>query len=255
MDTFLAKKIITSLLMPLSFSLLLAFLGLVFLAYSHRQRLGGLLTTGGLLLLWAFSIAPVANWLLAPFVNCYPPLDPAKVPAVQYIVVLGSGNTSDKRLPPTSQIDGAALARLTEAIRIKRCLPGTRLLLSGGKIFDPVPNAEIMARTAKALGVPAKDILLETKSLDTEEEARLIKKIISDRPFVLVTSASHLPRAMALFKHLGMAPIPAPAQFPVKKSRTTNPGDFFPSAANLAKSERAVYEYLGLGWAKLNGQI
>lgn len=253
---FLAKKIISSFLMPLPFSLLLAFLGLVLQGLTRRQRLGRFLVAGGLLLLLAFSIKPVADRLLTPLEDRYPPLDPAKVRGIEYVVVLGSGHTSDPRLPLTSQIDAAALGRLAEAIRIMRRLPGSRLLLSGGSVFDPVPNARIMARTAKVLGVPAGNILLETRSRDTEEEARLIKKTIgSTRPFVLVTSAAHLPRAVALFKHLGMKPIPAPARFLVKKRVRADPEEFFPSAYQLHKSECAVHEYLGLLWARLRGQI
>jgi uncharacterized SAM-binding protein YcdF (DUF218 family) len=252
---FLAKKIVAAFLMPLPFSLLLAGLGLLLLATTRRQRLGRSLMAGGLLLLLALSTAPVADRLLAPLEDRYPPLDPARARGVEYIVVLGSGHTSDERLPPTSQIDGAALARLVEAIRLQRSLPGSRLLLSGGAVYDPVPNAEVMAHTARAIGVSAKHIFLEAQSRDTEEEAHLVMEIVAGRPFVLVTSASHLPRAMALFEHLGMAPLPAPAHHLVKKAATPSPGDYFPRGRHLRKSEMAVHEYLGLLWARLRGSL
>lgn len=252
---FLARKIVAAFLMPLPLSLLVAGLGLLLLLVTRRQRLGRFLVASGLLLLLAFSTAPVADRLLAPLEERYPPLDPARVQGIADFVVLGSGHTSDERLPPTSQIDGAALARLAEAIRLQRQLPGSRLLLSGGAVFDPVPNAEIMAGTAKALGVSAQQIFLETQSRDTEEEAHLIKEILGGRPFVLVTSASHLPRSMALFEHLGMKPLPAPAYHLVKKAATTSPGSFFPSATHLRKSEMAMHEYLGLLWARLRSSL
>ncbi|MDA8164765.1 MAG: YdcF family protein, partial [Desulfobacteraceae bacterium] len=187
--------------------------------------------------------------------NKYPPLDPARARGIEYIVVLGSGHISDKRLPVTSQIDKAALARLTEAIRLQRLLPGSKLLLSGGAVSDPVPEAEVMAGTARALGVPANAISLEDRSRDTEEEAHLIKGMVGGRPFVLVTSAAHLPRSMALFEHLGMKPLPAPADHGIKENGLTRPLDYFPEPGNIAKSEAAIHEYLGMAWAKLRGSI
>lgn len=74
--------------------------------------------------------------------------------------------------------------------------------MSGGGVFDPVSNAEIMARVAMEIGVPERDIILESKSKDTKDEARFIKPIVGNEPFVLVTTASHIPRSMALFKNL-----------------------------------------------------
>ena len=40
-----------------------------------------------------------------------------------------------------------------EGIRLFRMLPGSKLVLSGGRAFDPVPNAKIMADVAMAMEV------------------------------------------------------------------------------------------------------
>ncbi|NIA11024.1 MAG: hypothetical protein GWP10_15165 [Nitrospiraceae bacterium] len=100
-----------------------------------------------------------------------------------------------------------------------------------------------------------KDILLESASKDTKDEAHLIKDIVGNDGFILVTSASHMPRSMALFEKHGMRPIPAPTEYLVKESRKIDPSIFFPSAEGLRKTERAFHEYLGLGWTWLMGQI
>ncbi len=47
---------------------------------------------------------------------------------------------------------------------------------------------------------------------DTEEEAAAVKQAIGDAPFLLVTSASHLPRAMIFFQQEGLNPLPAPGE-------------------------------------------
>ncbi len=64
---------------------------------------------------------------------------------------------------------------------------------------------------ARALGVPRSDIIVLSRPKDTEEEALAVKRAIGDAPFLLVTSASHLPRAMIFFRHAGLDPLPAPA--------------------------------------------
>jgi uncharacterized SAM-binding protein YcdF (DUF218 family) len=64
-----------------------------------------------------------------------------------------------------------------------------------------------------------------------------------------------MPRAVALFERLGMEPIPAPTDFWIKKRQGLSPGMFFPSADGLRKAERAFYEYMGVVWSKLRGQI
>ena len=120
---------------------------------------------------------------------------------------------------------------------------------------DPVPNAKIMADVAEAIGVNKQDLVLESLSKDTKDEARLIQKIVGKDQFILVTSASHMPRSVALFKKHGMHPIPAPTDYFVKKRQRVSPGIFFPSAGDLYKTERAFHEYLGMVWAKLRGQI
>jgi len=87
----------------------------------------------------------------------------------------------------------------------------------------------------------------------------LFKKIVAPLFFpvaivlLLVTSASHMPRSMILFKKLGMHPIPAPTEYQVKGRRGTSPKRFYPTADGLMKAERAFYEYIGLVWTKMRG--
>ena len=61
-----------------------------------------------------------------------------------------------------------------------------------------------MAEAAAALGVDPKDLVLETESRDTEEEASLIQKMVKKDAFILVTSAAHMPRSMTHFRSLAL---------------------------------------------------
>ena len=186
----------------------------------------------------------------------FPPLqDPRGAQGVKWIVVLGGGHISDPQLPVTSQIEESTAVRLMEGIRLQRMIPGSKLILSGGIGFDPVSDAEIMEALAKAIGLEKQHIVLEAESKDTKDEARIVKEIVGDDRFVLVTSASHMPRSMALFKKQGMNPIPAPTGHWVKREQGMGPEGSFPDAGGLRKAERAVYEYLGLVWAMIRGEI
>lgn len=169
--------------------------------------------------------------------------------------MLGGGHVSDPRLPANSQISAAALGRVVEGVRLYKAIPGSKLLLSGGVVFDPVPEAEVMARIVGLLGVKPQDIMLETDSRDTADEAEIIAKIIGTGKFILVTSAAHMPRAMALFRKRGRQPIPAPTDYLVQETQDPAPDRFFPGAGCLWQVQVAVHEYLGLVWAWLRGLI
>jgi uncharacterized SAM-binding protein YcdF (DUF218 family) len=252
---FLLKKIVAPLLLPLSICLEILCAGMLLLLFSRRQKTGKTLMLLGIASLVLFSYPPFADVFLRSLESKYSPLvDVAPFSDVAWVVVLGGGHHSDTTLPVTSQLSESSIIRLAEGIRIHRLLPESRLLLSGGAVFDPVSNAKVMAKAAGIMGIESDAITLEERSRDTKDQARFIHEIVGDNRFILVTSASHMPRSMALFRKRGMDPIPAPADYWVKKRQTIFPGFFVPNAGSLRKTERAFYEYLGLGWAWLLGQ-
>lgn len=249
--------------MPLPFFLLISFAGLFLLWRGKRVFAGKMLTTLGLIGLTIMSYNPVSRALNAPL-NCkyeaYSTNQLKKIGTesetlVKYVVVLGGGNKSDPNIPVTSQISGHSMIRLVEGIRILRKNPGARLILSGGGAVDPVPEAKVMAEVSQFMGVSKDDMIIESASNDTKDQARLIKPIVGTAPFVLVTSATHMPRSMALFEKLGMNPIPGPAGSTSRIKMPFSPRDLFPSVGALNGTTEAVHEYLGLLWGKLKGQI
>jgi uncharacterized SAM-binding protein YcdF (DUF218 family) len=259
---FLLKKIITPLFYPLTLCLILMICGLFLLWFTKRQNTGKVMTSIGVILMVMLSYEAFSDSLLRPLertagpllmenIGRQPPLDQT----VKWIVVLGGGHNEDPYLPVTSQISSQSLARLAEALRIYRRLPGVKLILSGGKTFDPASDAEIYFRIARIMNIPSDDLVLSPQGRDTEEEARLIRKMVGRDPLILVTSAYHIPRALVLFKKWGMNPIPAPAAHLVKTQSEIAPGDFYPSAWGLLKAQMTVHEYLGILWSKCRDRI
>ena len=256
--------------MPLPFCLLISFLGLFFLWRGKRVLTGKILTTLGLVGLTIMSYNPVSRVLNTPL-NCkyeaYSSNQLKKtgtevgaknlspLPFVKYVVVLAGGHKSDPNIPATSQLSGHSLIRLVEGVRILRQNPGARLILSGGGFVDPVPEAAVMAQVSLFMGVSKDDMIIESTSNDTKDQARLIKPIVGTAPFVLVTSAIHMPRSMALFQSFGMNPIPGPAGSTSRVKTPFSPLDLFPSVSPLEDTTEAVHEYLGLMWGRLKGQI
>lgn len=262
---FLLKKLVAPLFFPLTLVLLLLGAGLALLWLTRRQRTGRLLVTAGAVLLALLSYKPSANMLLSPIEGSYRPLlDPAKLlpepnageKPIRWIVVLGGGHNDDLRLPVTSRLSAPSLFRTVEGIRLHRIFPDSKLLFSGGGLFSGTTEARTMAELARSLGVKDGDIRLEERSLDTADQARRLKGMVKGDRFILVTSASHMLRAMALLLHQGLRPIAAPVGNRTYSNSGTvfNPGELYPSSRNLKTSETAFYEYLGIAWTWLRGQ-
>ena len=232
---------------PLCLGMLLA--GLILLWVTRKQFAGKVLVTSGFCLLLFFSVPIVSNFFLGRLEHRYLPIaTPGQnaeiIPKVNYVVVLAGGHTLDLRLPITSQFSEDGLVRLIEGIRLYKKLPGSKLLLSGGAGEDPMTDAQLMYGLCLELGVPDKDLILESLSKSTADEALLIKPIVNGEPFLLVTSARHMVRAIALFRKLGMNPIAAPTGHLVKQYY--NAHSIIPNANGLVKSDQAMYEYLAI---------
>lgn len=253
---FLFKKIVEPFFSPFSICLEILIVGIFLLWFTRRQKTGKIIITIGVITLVALSYGVASEILLRPLEYKYPPLaDVSPFSDVEWVVVLSGGHSPDAQLPITGQLSCASLVRLAEGIRIHRKLLKSKLILSGGNVFNSKTEAKVMSDVAVALGMDPKNIIQESESKDTKDQARFIRKIVGDSRFVLVTSAPHMPRSMALFLKKGMRPIPAPIGHKVKKRQKITPNIFYPSVGRIEKTEQAVYEYLGLAWAKLRGQI
>lgn len=248
-------RFIAEILSPIALCFIFSLLALLALLFRRRVLAGGLMTLiVGLYLVCGYGW--MARDKIVARESVYPPIGDERLQVLQqappgFVVVLGSGHISDARLPATGQIGGTSLSRLAEGIRLQRMLPGAKLVVSGGAVGDPVANARVVAAVAESLGVAREQLVIEDRPLDTLEEARFLAPVLKEAPFVLVTSALHMPRAMAIFENQGMKPVAAPTDYVIKISTGTPPSSYLPSLANFDLSRRILYEWLGDVWSRV----
>jgi len=243
---YILKQFVSSMANPLTIALLVAAIG-ASLRYLGRIQVASRLLIAAALIAYLGSIRPVADVLLAPLENRYPPLQVADVPGnVRHVVVLGSGYYPREGLPVSAALDAAGLARIVEGIRLIRLLDSSQLIVFGGAPEGRPPTAEGYAQLARELGVSESSLVILDEPLNTGEEAQALVDAIGDEPFILVTSASHMPRAMQLMRRSGARPIPAPTGHLVLGSWYHSYRFFIPGSYSVRKTERALHEYLGL---------
>ena len=241
---------------PLNLIIALLVCGLV-LHLSRKTVVGNFMIGVGICLLLLCGYAPGAMTYIEEKEQRHPALAEAVLGeflSIRYVVVLGSGHITDARLPATSQIGGSSLYRLVEGIRLHRQLPDSMLFIAGGAVSDPVPNARVVARVANQLGVDSEKVLVLDTPRDTVEEAEAVFRVIGAQPFILVTSALHMPRAMNVFQGKGLKPIAAPTDFIIKNHGRKGATSWLPSAANVDLSKRILYELAGGVWSKISAR-
>lgn len=230
--------------MPMTSSVILIISGLVLLWLKKGTGLAKALIVIGTLYLLVMSWSPFGTWLLRPIEQTYPPINSAVTP--EFILVLGTAVSSDPLIPLASQLSSSARARIHEGIRLAKLHPDAQLILTGYPGQNTRPIAEVYADYAIEQGIEKHRIITVSDAKDTREEAQAASRIIKEKSLALVTSASHMPRAVLLFEQQGISPIPAPTFYLAKQ-----PSDWRFGAEGLLKSERAIHEYMGWAWAKL----
>ena len=217
-------------------------LGLYFLFLKKEKKAFYSLISSFMLLL-LFAYPPFANFLVSNLEMQYPKYDYSK--DIKYIHVLGSGHTTDKEQPISSQISSAGTKRVLEGVIIYKNTPNAKLIFTGYAGETDTSNAVMNSRLAIALGVKKEDIIINGAPKDTKEEAEFTKTLVGKEAFVLVTSATHIPRSMKLFESLGLHPIAAPTNF-----YKVDDVSYFkaPDVESLYSSTVAIHEYFGLLW-------
>ncbi len=244
---FLLKKFISFFIHPYGVVFTLFAIGL-YLLYRHKISYAKISLTLSFILLTFFSYFPVSNAFISNLENSYPKYDYKQ--NIRYIHVLGGGHNTDETQPISSHLSDSSTKRVLEGVIIHFNTPNSKLIFTGYKGKTEVSTARMNSQLAIALGVKKENIILGEEPKDTKEEALFTKKLLQEENFVLVTSATHLPRSIKIFKSLGLNPIPAPADFKKGNIQT-----YFkaPSATSLENSNIAIHEYIGSFWSSLKG--
>ena len=253
----LIDKLLTALILPLGFSLVLGVTAAALL-WVGRHRLAGLVLALSLILLWVFSTPLMAQILLASLENRYATLD--KNAKADVAILLGGMLEEPEKTGGPPSLSGAA-DRALHAARLYRAGRVRFILVSAGNLpwlAMHGPEARSIASLLEEWGVPENALLLETVSRNTFENARLSKPIWDAHLFkrgLLVTSAFHMPRALAVFRRAGFNVEPSPADFGGGQLLEAGVLSFIPDAGALQTSSIMVREWIGMliyrlrGWA------
>jgi uncharacterized SAM-binding protein YcdF (DUF218 family) len=248
---FIASKLIWAALRP--DSLLMLVLGASWLILRRRPAMARALVGLAILAMATVAIWPVQSLLLAPLENHYPSPDTPK--DVAGIIILGGAELADLSAARDQvQLNGAA-ERMTAAMTLSLRSPTAKVIFTGGSgdLRGGAAGADVPRRLFTDLGLPPDRLILESASRNTAENATMTQALVQPKlgqRWVLVTSAYHMPRAVAAFCAAGWTGlIPYPVDY-------RSPGDgagwqFVENAADLTTVWR---EWIGLTAYRLTGR-
>jgi uncharacterized SAM-binding protein YcdF (DUF218 family) len=242
---------------PVQLLLVVALAG-VGLAATRYARTGRLVAGGAILGLSLCLLTPIGAVVMHPLEDRFS-TPPENLAEPSGIIVLG-GSISLPRTETSGQVVLAADAsRLTAGVELARRYPRARLIFTGGNgsLIQPEPSEASAARRLwEALGVPQSQMLFETRSRNTWENALFTRDLVMPKPddaWVLVTSAWHMPRSVGIFRSVGFSVIP----YPVDRHTLGGNLDWWPQASiveRLFMLDAAVREWIGLVAYRLTGK-
>jgi len=252
---FTVLKLLEPFGMPLGFACLV--LALALLLSWRRPWLSRLFLLLVLVALGGLGTGAVAQRLIAPLEQAYP-VPPQNVTAQAAVVLAGTVDVSRSSLERVEFYDRPE--RIIEGAKLVKQGRAEWLVISGGSgdpFLPEASEAEFLAALARDLGVPARFILMERKSRTTHENAVETARLLRERgllKFFLVTTASHLPRAVGCFHKAGLDPIPFPVDYRATPPRIT-PLSYIPSVSALGLSTFALHEYVGYATYRVLGYL
>lgn len=243
---FLISKAIGFVLLPSNLIALVGVLGLICLLIGWR-RFGRSLMAISIVALVLAGWSPLGPLALKTLEDQFPP--PQTEGPVSGIVMLGGAvnvHITEDRASPVLTDAGE---RVTATAALARQYPDARVILSGGASDIGHTGASTESSVAKdllvAMGVPADRIELEERSRNTCENAEAsaaVAKPETGETWLLITSASHMPRSVACFRAAGFQVIPYPVDY-----RTRDvPWEVFSIATGLTMLDLAAHEWIGL---------
>jgi uncharacterized SAM-binding protein YcdF (DUF218 family) len=254
-------KFIALPLYPLGLVIVLQVAAMLLLVLKKR-KLGLILFGSAFFLLFIFSSPIVAQLLGKSLENrTSEHLPPKGVKAT--IVVLGGGGmplVAPRRYPEINE----AGDRILHGARLFKLGVGQNVVTTGGDVglalHKSISDAEENAMILREIGVDSSAIIMELHARNTHEHPSNIAAILDSlhlgRNIVLVTSATHMARSVAVFKKFGGYTIyTAPTDFNTSENLISRITDFFPTSGALDRTTIVFHEYYGLLGYKLLGWI
>jgi uncharacterized SAM-binding protein YcdF (DUF218 family) len=239
------SKAVWRLVEPDNLLLLIALFGLTS-ALAGRRRLGFSVLTAALVAMLCIATLPIGAAMLGSLEAQFP--EPRVEGPIDGVIVLGGALNPEAYFAHPGSGINSAVARIIEAARLARDYPTARIVYSGGPRPSEAPNAnegEAARDLLVALGVDPARITLDLESRNTYENAREAARLIEPRPgarWLLVTSAFHMPRAVACFRAVGFPVTAIPVDFKYRRRESVG----FDFASGLADLDLAAHEWIGL---------
>jgi uncharacterized SAM-binding protein YcdF (DUF218 family) len=174
------------------------------------------------------------------------------------VVVLGGGaNTFGQSGAVVGLLTSGSVLRALEAARVFKAIDARLVIVSGGiphPGFQLAPESELLRDALIKAGVPADRIVQDPDARTTREHPRTLGPILQSHHvgrFVLVTSPTHMRRALAVFHAAGFDPVPSVAL--LRPENRPSPRWLVPSDESLYQSGQAIYEYAARVYYRFNG--
>jgi uncharacterized SAM-binding protein YcdF (DUF218 family) len=259
MDVVTLSKILPVLILPFFLTLWLILLALVLLFF-RRVRGAIACVVAALAICLVCGNPSLSAGLYAHHERTYLPLPPSQYPEADVIIVLGGALSPP--LPPRESFDmSGATDRVRHGARLYQAGRADTVLLAGGNVF-PQPGVEAesfyMAKLMQEWDVPASAILVEGRSRNTYENALYSKELMEKdglKTALLVTSALHMPRALAVFRSAGIETTPAPTDYNIINTSQPRVLNWIPTLGAMATFTDVFREHLGILAYRFKGWI
>ena len=224
----------------------------------RKRRIGNICIVLGIVFIYLFSSGVMLRVLSASlFTGEYRNCSIESLPGSSAIVVLGGGVGKPAGFNKHPELFVAS-DRVWHAARLWRAGKAPKIVVSGSS--ERVASLPFLLE----LGIPADSILVDDKSGNTEENAKLVQELLADTmhdkadgklKVLLVTSSWHMKRAAFMFKRYApdLEVVPAPTDFEAVEclNRKVTIWDFIPSAETLYRNTYLFKEVVGYWGYKL----
>jgi uncharacterized SAM-binding protein YcdF (DUF218 family) len=225
------------------------------LAFRKKAPAAGFLALAAAGWLWAVGATPMSASLLAGLEKPYERTRSTPLPSGDALLMLGGAvGFSSRELVWFGT--GEATDRLLTAAEMMRQNRARTLLLSGASYTwngQKRPDAEIVAGWLRAWKLPVGELLILPASVNTHEEALNTAALVKARGWrrlILVSSAYHLARSVAVFRKSGVEVIPLGCDF-LGVAALDTPESLWgvvPRQDNIKLFHAWLHEELGLLW-------
>src|SRR2546421_7323761 len=254
---FVLAKVLSFFTLPSNILVSLGLVGILLMA-TRFARAGRWLMVAALVLLAIAGLSPLGNAIILPLEDRFPPWDASRGAPTGIISLGGAFDTVVSTARGEVALNEAA-ERLTAIAELVRRYPQAHIVFSGGSgrlIYGGATEAELAARLFESFGIARQRVILESKSRDTDENARFTKELLQprqDERWLIVTSAHHMPRAVGVFRAAGFPVEAYPVDYRTRRAiDLLRP--FSTLGDGLRRTDTAAREWVGLVVYRVTGR-